>query len=240
VATNDLPDWARVIARPDTILAGSPMAYGVGSTSVTVAMPTAVHTLSIVLPDFPNVSEITVVGQITSTNYYTDYPQLNIFQKQYYVLIPEGADTSVTVTITAGVAGHAYLTGVSDTVAVASLPQNPAPWQAPNTPSQYFSFGNPGPNASATIIAAQTNARSIWLHSMWWVWSVTAATVVGTFQDNVSVISGADSAITAGIPRYMDHKGCKLGAGNPFVFKQSGAAAANTSVCYGGVTFSVY
>lgn len=237
--TNDLPDWASVVARPDTILPGSPVLYNTGSTSTDFTMPTGVHILSIVLQDYPDVTELSVVGVETGVPYLDVNPSTATYQHQYYVLIPAGADTKVQVTTVASVPGNMWVTGVSDTVAVAVLPQNPGPWQAPTSPSAGLSFGNPGPGASVTLIPAPTGNRSIWLHSMWWLWSAASANIVGAFQDTGSVIVGEDIAVTAGIPRYMDHKGLRLGPSQAFIFKQSGAAALNTAFCFGGVTYSV-
>jgi len=240
MGTNDLPDWATVIARPDTILTGSPMAYVSGSTSGTFAMPTGVHLLSIVLPGFANITNILVTGTSTGVRYFEESPNENIYQAQYYVLIPAGADTSVTVTISAGAPGNAYLTGVSDTVAVAALPQNPAPWEAPNRPPVKVVFANPGSGATVTIIPAQPNSQSIWLHSFEWTWTAVAANVFGNWQDSTPVVIGSDTAAVTASPRFMDWKGAKLTAGASFQFIQTGSAAANTASCLGTLTYSAF
>lgn len=240
MSTNDLPDYAQVTAQPDTIMPGSPVLYGVGSTSTTWTLPTGVHMLSIVIEDYPDVSGLTVQGNDTNVVFLNINPSTQTYQQQFYALIPAGAETSVTVTTVASVAGRMWVTGISDTVAVAMLPQNPAPWQAPTGPATFMSFENPGAGASATIIAAPGSTQSIYLHSMWWLWSVASTSVVGTFQDGDGVDVGADMAVTAGVPRYADFKGQRLSPGLPLLFKQSGAAAANTSLCLGGVTYSVY
>lgn len=238
--TNDLPDWAQVVAQPDTILPGSPTLYNSGSTSSTWGLPTGVHMLSIVLQDYPDVTSLTVVGETTGVPYLDINPSTQTYQHNFYALIPGGAETEVTITTVASAAGRMWVTGISSPLAVATLPQNPAPWQAPTGPGAFMSFGNPGSGNSATIIAAPTGNRSIWLHSMWWSWSVASSTVIGTFQDGDGVDVGADIAVTAGIPRYADFKGQRLAPDSAFIFKQSGAAAANTSFCFGGVTYSVY
>lgn len=240
MAPNDLPDWATVVARPDTILPGSPMSYGVGQTVVTFNIPTGVHILSVVLPQFFNVSSIVVAGVTTGVAYYADTPNENIFQAQYYMLIPAGADTAVTVTIVAGVAGTAYVTGVSDNVAVAALPQNPAPWEAPNRPPLKVVFANPGQNLTATIIPAQTNGRSIWLHSFMWMWTTTNGGLFGNWQDSAPTVIGSDTAAVTAAPRNTDWKGAKLTEGASFQFIQTGAAAASTANCLGTITYSVY
>lgn len=240
MGTNDLPDWAQVIARPDTILAGSPMAYISGSSTATFAMPTGVHLFSIVLPGFANITNILVTGATTGVRYFEESPNESIYQAQYYVLIPAGADTSVTVTISAGAPGNAYLTGVSDTVAVAALPQNPAPWQAPNRPPLKVSFANPGQNNTVTIIPAQPNSQSIWLHSFMWQWSTTNGGLFGNWQDSTPVVIGSDTAAVTAGPRNADWKGAKLSAGTSFQFVQTGAAAASTGSCLGTITYSAF
>lgn len=240
MGTNDLPDWATVIARPDTILTGSPMAYINGFTQATFTMPTGVHILSIVLPGFPNITEITVSGVQTGTTYYGETPNQNIYQPQYYVLIPEGADTQIEITISSGAPGLAYITGVSDTVAVASIPQNPAPWQAPNRPPLKVVFSNPGSGGTSIVIPAQTNARSIWLHTFYWQWTATNGGLFGNWQDATPVVIGSDTAAVTAAPRFMDWRGAKLSAGEAFEFNQTGGAAAGTASCLGSITYSVY
>lgn len=238
--TNDLPDWAQVIARPDTILAGSPMAYVSGSTTETFAVPTGVHLLSIVLPGFPNITEIIVNGATTGTRYFDETPNQSIYQAQYYVLIPAGADTSVSITINAGASGNAYITGVSDTVAVAALPQNPTPWQAPNRPPLKVVFSNPGQNNTAVVIPEQINAKSIWLHTFYWEWTAVSATLFGNWQDATPVVIGSDTVAVSAAARYMDWKGAKLSSGQAFEFLQTGPAAAGTASCLGSITYSAF
>jgi len=240
VSTNDLPDWAQVVSQPDTVLVGSPAFYTPPSYSATFDMPTGTHVLSIAIQDYTDVTSLEVNGLVTGIVYLRINPSQQTYQNQYLVTIPSGTETQVGITVESSVEGSMWVTGISDTVAVAVLPQNPAPWQGPTGPSAFFSFQNPGPGASAQIIASPGLTKSLWLHSMWWLWSVASTNVVGTFQDGISVVTGADMAVTAGVPRYMDHKGQRLAPDGAFVFKQSGSAAAGTSTCFGGVTYSVY
>lgn len=238
--TNDLPDWASTVYQPDVPIAGSPVSYINGFTTKTLAIPNGVHILNIVLPGFPNISLITVTGATSGTQYLAETPNENIYQKQYFALIPQLVDTSVTVDITAGATGTAYFSGILAPIAVASLPQNPAPWQAPNRPPVAFTFANPGQNLTATLISAPINAMSIWLHGMTWIWSAGAAALHGNFQDSGGNRACYDIATAGGIPRFMDFGGAKLAGGDAFQYFQDGSAASGTGQCYGAVSYSVF
>lgn len=238
--TNDLPDWSNTVYQLDTNLPGSPISYVNGSTSVTFAVPTGVHLLSITLPDNGNVTLLTVAGVTTSARYLSINPQLENTTTTYYVFIPYLVDSQVTVTVAATGTGKAYVNGVSAPIAVASLPQNAAPWQAPTYPANPISFDNPGVGNSFTILNPPGPGFQLWLHSMWWTWTVASTTTVGHFGDSDGLIIGYDSPITAGQPRYMDHKGAKLNDDAGFEFTQTAGAAAGTTHCYGSIAYSVY
>ena len=207
---NDIPDWASTVYQLDQALTGSPMAYANGTTSVTFTVPTGIHLLSITLPAQGNVGLLQVKGVTTGARYLSIDPQLENFATTYYCFIPYLVDSQVTVTITASGTGSAYVNGVSAPIAVADLPQNAAAWQAPTYPANPISFDNPGPGNTFTILNPPGDGFQLWLHSMWWVWSVASTTTVGDFQDTAGLVIGWDSPITAGTPRYMDHKGAKL------------------------------
>lgn len=238
--TNDLPDWSNTVYQLDQALTGSPISYVNGTTSVTFTVPTGIHLLSITLPTQGNVSGLNVTGVTTGARYLSIDPQLENFQTTYYVFIPYLVDSQVTVSIMATGTGSAYVNGVSAPIAVASLPQNAAPWQAPTFPANPITFDNPGPGNSFVILNPPGAGLQLWLHSMWWTWTVTAATMIGHFGDTAGLITGWDEAISAGAPRYMDHKGAKLNNNAGFEFTQTGAAVAGTTHCYGSITYSVY
>lgn len=237
---NDIPDWSNTVYQLDTNLAGSPLAYINGTVSHTFSVPTGVHLLSITLPNNGNVTLLTVAGGTTSARYLSINPQLASTTTTYYVFIPYLVDPTVTVSITATGTGSAYVNGVSAPIAVAELAQNPAPWQAPTYPANPITFDNPGAGNSFTILNAPGVGFQLYLHSMWWTWTATAAAMIGHFGDSAGLIIGWDEAISAGAPRYMDHKGAKLNDNAGFQFTQTGAAVAGTTHCYGSVTYSVY
>ena len=240
MSTNDLPDWATVVARPDTIISGSPTLYSPGGFSDTFTMPTGVHILSIVLQDWPDVTGLLVQGANTGVVYLNINPSQSSYQHQYYALIPSGADTQVTVTVTASVAGNMWLTGVSDTVAVAVLPQDPTPWQAPNQPPMKFGFTNPATNGTAAVIAAPGLGKSIYLHTMLWYWVTVAANVSGEFEQTSGTFIVPSYAVVAGQPYYVDFKGAKLAPDSGIQFLATGTAAAGAALLAGSVTYSVY
>ena len=238
--SNDLPDWSNTVYQLDTALTGSPVNYVNGSVTDTFTIPTGVHLLSITLPNPGNVTLLLVSGNSTNARYLQVNPQLSNFQSTYYVFIPYLVDSQVKVQINATGTGQAFVNGVSAPLAVADLPQNQAPWQAPTYPANSFTFPNPGPGLAATILTAPGIGVQLWLHSMWWAWTVAAATMTGTFGDSAGLTVSNDIAIGAGVPRYMDFKGAKINDNAAFEFKQIGAAAANTTVCFGSITYSVY
>lgn len=238
--SNDIPDWSNSVYQPDVPVSPSTIAYVNGSVSVTVTIPNGVHILSIVLPGFPNVGLLTVQGVQSGAHYLSEAPQFSIYTDQYYCFVPQLVDTQVTVTINAGAAGTAYLSGILAPIAVAAMPQNPAPWQAPNRPPLGFSFSNPGAGNAVTILAAPINAQSIWLHSMSWIWTVAGATGGGNFQDTSGQIALKDVPVVAGQARFQDFKGAKMTGGDAFEFLQVGALAAGTTFFEGSITYSVY
>ena len=238
--SNDLPDWASTVYQLDTNLTGSPMSYVNGSVTVTFTVPTGVHLLSITLPDPGNVTFLLVSGNTTNARYLQVNPQLESFATTYYVFIPYLVDAQVKIQINATGTGQAFVNGVSAPIAVADLPQNPAAWQAPTYPANPINFPNPGAGNAVTILNAPGVGVQLWLHSMWWAWTVTALTCTGTFGDSAGLVVANDVAVTAGIPRFMDFKGAKINDNAAFEFKQVGAAAANTTTCFGSVTYSVY
>lgn len=238
--TNDLPDWSNTVYQLDTNLAGSPISYVNGSTSATFTVPTGVHLLSITLPNNGNVTGLTVSGVTTGARYLSVDPQLQSFQTTYYCFVPYLVDSQVTVTIAASGTGKAYVNGVSAPIAVAALPQNAAPWQAPTFPANPLSFDNPGVGNSAVILNPPGAGLQLYIHSMWWMWTVASATTVGHFGDSAGLIMGWDSPLSLGVPRYMDHKGAKINDNAAFEFTQTAGAAAGTTHCYGSITYSVY
>lgn len=237
---NDTPDWSTTVYQLDTNLSGSPVAYVTGTVTHTFTVPTGIHLLSITLPNNGNVTQLSVTGGTTSARYLSIVPQLASTTTTYYVFVPYLVDPTVVVSITATGTGSAYVNGVSAPIAVAELPQNPAPWQAPTYPANPISFDNPGVGASATILNAPGSAFQLYLHSMWWTWTVASPTTVGHFGDSGGLIIGYDSPLTLGVPRYMDHKGAKLNNDAAFEFTQTAGAAAGTTHCYGSIAYSVY
>lgn len=238
--SNDLPDWSNTVYQLDTNLTGSPINYVNGTQTVTFTVPTGVHLLSITLPTPGDVTFLLVSGNTTNARYLQVNPQLSSFATTYYVFIPYLVDQQVKVQVNATGSGQAFVNGVSAPLAVADLPQNPAPWQAPTFPSNPISFANPGPGGTAVVLTAPGVGVQLWLHSMWWAWTVASLTMTGTWGDSAGLVVGNDVAVTAGTPRYMDFKGAKINENAAFQFKQIGAAAANTTTCFGSVTYSVY
>ncbi len=237
---NDLPDWASTVYQPDVPLAGSPMAFIAGFTTQNFAVPNGVHIINIVLPTFFNVSALTVAGVTSGNTYLQEKPNQDIFRHDYWVIIPGSVDTTVTIDITSGSPGTAYVSGVLAPIAVAALPQNPAPWQAPNTKPSGFTFANPGAGNTVVIVAAPPSGESLWLHDLSFFWSVAMPTANGHFQDGAGQIVMEDAPLTVGGHRYMHYGGVKLSGSQSFLFKQAGAAAAGTTTCYGAISYAMY
>lgn len=238
--TNDLPDWASVVSSPDTPLSGSPVLYNTGSTSTLFTMPTGVHLLSIILQDYPDVTELTVTGEVTGVVYLDVNPSTSVYQHQYYVLISAAVEVQVNITTVASVAGRMWVTGSSETIAVAALAQGPAPWEAPNMAPMTVHFTNPGSGGSATLIAAPAPGKSIWLHTMSWFWATADVNLIGQFKASGGTVVCDDVAVAAGVSRFVDYKGAKIDTGVGFIYKQNGSTTAGTVTCYGSIAYSVY
>ena len=238
--TNDLPDWAQVVAQPDTPLAGSPTLYTSGPFSQVYTLPNGVHLLSIIIPDFADVTSLTVVGENTGITYLSVNPSTSVYQHQYYVLISSVVEGSVQIATTASVAGNMWITGLSYPAAIASLAQGPAPWEAPTAPSMAVFFGNPGPSTTHTVIPAPGTGKSIYLHTFVWEWDTANTGVTGVFQDTAAVGVASTSATVAGFQYGGDLRGVKLTTSAGLQFSQTGGAAVNASNCRGLVTYSVY
>jgi len=238
--TNDLPDWAQVVSQPDTPLTGSPVLYSAGPFSQVFTLPNGVHLLSIVIPDYLDVTSLSVVGEVTGVSYLSINPSTSVYQHQYYVEISAAVEGQVQIATTASVAGNMWITGVSYPAAVASLAQGPAPWQAPTSPSMAVFFGNPGPSTTHTVIPAPGTGKSIYLHAFMWEWDTASTTVTGVFQDTTGVGVASTAATVAGYQYGGDFRGVKLTTSAGLQFSQTGAAAANASNCRGMVTYSVY
>lgn len=238
--TNDLPDYAQVTAQPDTPLVGSPVEYNSGPFSQTYTLPNGIHLLSIILPDYADVTSLIVVGENTGVTYLSINPSTSVYQHQYYVLISAAVEGSVQIATTASVAGLMWATGVSYPAAVAELAQGPAPWQAPTAPSMAVFFGNPGGSATHNVIPAVTGGKSIYLHAFMWEWDTANANVTGVFQDTTGVGVASTAASVAGYQYGGDFRGVKLTVNSGLQFSQTGSAAANASNCRGMVTYSVY
>lgn len=238
--TNDLPDWSNATYQPDVALSGSPIAYVNGSVSATIEIPSGVHVLSIVCPTPGNIGLIHIGGVATTTLYFQCYPNQQTYTFVYYAFVQQTLDPSVSVLIEAFGTGEVYLAGVLAPVAVETVRNTAAIWEAPNTSPQAIEFTNPGAGNTATIIPAQADFRSIWLLDMWWMWDTAVAGLAGTFGDGAFTTVAADVAVTAGMPRHMCYRGARLEGGDPFVFHQTGSAAAGAATCYGSVTFSSF
>lgn len=236
---NDQPDWTSVVARPQVQLAGSPWAYGATTQTQNFVLSADTSIIGILLPGYLTVTVTTVTGHVSGTVYQTLNPSQVRFPDVFYTLVQSGVDTSVDITITASATGTAYVSSIPDPVAAAQIIQNPAPWQAPNQLPAQLNFANPGNLATATIIAAPSGSQSIWLHTMSWQWTTADSSMHGIFQDSGGTQFLDDGSFVAGTRAYMDFKGARLDPGTSFVFKQFTATAANSTFCFGGVTYSV-
>lgn len=238
--TNDQPDWTSVVSRPQTQLGGSPWAVPIGTTTQTFTLAPDTSIVFILIPQFFNVTSLMVHGVTSGFTYVKEQPLLTSYHPYYVAAINSAVDSAITVTIATGVALTAYVSSIPDAIASIVIPGQPAPWQAPNQQGLAISFANPGQNNTVTIIAAPSNAQSIWLHTMSWVWTVAAATANGRFIDGSGTAVSKDSPLILGQRAYMDFKGLKLAGGDDFHFVQDGAAAANTTNCFGAITYSIY
>lgn len=226
--------------QPDTTLTGSPMACVNGFNQTVFTIPTGVHLISIVTPQNTAISLLQVFGNATGATYLTAFPVNDQYQMQYYVLIPEGADTKINVDVTALAPCTVYVTGVTAPVAVGMIRQNPAPWEAPNRPPLTLSFANPGIGNTVSILTGPGNFESIWLHSMTYIWDVASPSMGGQWEDTNGTQLAATVAVAAGIPHFFDFKGAHLKPNAGFQFMQNGSSVAGTTNCRGTLVYSVY
>lgn len=236
----DQQDWTSVFARPQSQAAGSPATWAIGTTTKTFTLAPDTSIVCFLCPTFFNIDALTITGHTSGFTYVAAEPLNTSFAPIYYAVVNSAVDTSVDITVTCTIAVSAFVSSVPDPVAAVSVPTVPAPWQAPNRTPLKMDFGNPGMNNTVTIIPAQTNSRSIYLHSAYWLWNAAPANAFGVFQDSNGTEIGADSLPALLGPRYMDWKGAKMAGGFAFQFKQTSSAAANSFFCQGSITYSVY
>lgn len=237
---NDQQDWTSVIARPQTQLAGSPHTFGIGTTTQNFVLAPDTSIVAVLLPTFFNVDLITLTGHTSGFTYLKEAPLNSSFHPSYYAVINSAVDTSVDITVTCTIAIQAFVSSIPDPVASVLLPAQQAPWQAPNLTPQPMDFANPGAGNTATIIAAPINAQSIYLHSVQYIYTASPAGATGVFQDSNGTVLHADQALIAGQPYPWDFRGAKMAGGFALVYKQIGAAAANSYNIKGSVTYAVY
>jgi hypothetical protein len=240
VAPNDLPDWTSVFARPQTQLGGSPWSAPAGTNTQTFTLAADTSIICVLIPNFFNITSLQVHGVTSGFTYVKAEPLKTSYHPYYVAAINSAVDSAITVTVTTGVTTTVYVSSIPDPIAAITLPNQPAPWEAPNQPGIAISFANPGQNNTAQIVPAPVNAQSIYLHTMAWVWTAAAATANGRFIDGGGTAVGKDAPITAGVRAFMDFKGAKLAGGDDFHFVQDGAAAAGTTNCYGFLTYAIY
>lgn len=237
---NDQPDWTSVVARPQTQLAGSPYTVASGTDTRTFTLAPDTSILMILIPSFFNVTALQVHGVTSGFTYLKAAPDLTSYHPYYTAVIFTAVDPTVSITVSVGASTTVYVSSCPDPVASITMPNQPAPWESPNQPPLTVDFGNPGPAGTVTIIAAPTNAQSIYLHSFEWVWNTTAATLNGVWQDDSGLEIGAEDTTNNVAPRFMDWKGAKMAGGRAFRFKQNGALAAGSVFCNGTICYSVY
>lgn len=237
---NDQPDWTSVIGRPQTQLAGSPWAYGTGSNTLTFTLAPDTSIVCILLPNFFNVTSLLVVGHTSGFTYVKAEPLKTSFHPYYVAAINSAVDTQVDVTVAAGVANTAYVSSIPDPVAAITLPNQPAPWEAPNQPMLDFAFNNPGAATDVIVIPAPSNAQSIWLHSVFYIPSAANATMAHAWQDSAGTPLWHDTFTTDVSQRRPVLHGVKMAGGKSLNFHQIGAAVAGTISIQGGCVYSVY
>ena len=237
---NDQPDWTSVVARPQEQLAGSPWTYPAGDNTKTFPLAADTSIVSVLLPNFATVNQIQIRGHTSGFTYLKEVPANTSYHPYYMAVINTGVDSSVDVEINAGSSHIAYVSSIPDPVATVALPNQPAPWQAPNQPPGKVDFGNPGQNNVATVIAAPTNSQSIWLHTLAYKWNAAPANAFGVWQTSDGTEIGADAVPIAGYWQHTDFHGVKLGAGYSLGFKQTSTAAAGSFFAQGFCTYSIY
>lgn len=238
--TNDQPDYTSVVSRPQTQLTGSPWVYPIGDTTKTFTLAADTSIVCVLLPDFPNVTDFFIRGVTSGFTYLHATPFHTSFHPYYVAVINSAVDPQITVEVNAGASNTAYVSSIPDPVAQLVLPNQPAPWQAPTLIPVAIEITNPGAGNTSTVIAAPSNAQSIWLHSMSWVYTGVTAGTDGQWQDGTPTEIMGDSVTLNSGPRFMDFKGAKLSAGKALQYKQNGAAAAGTYFIHGTVCYSVY
>ena len=237
---NDQPDYTAVVARPQTQLAGSPYTIGAGTDTRSFTLAPDTSIIMLLIPSFFNVTSLQVHGVTSGFTYLKAAPDLTSYHPYYPAVISTAVDSQISITISVGATTTIYVSSIPDPVASIVLPNQPAPWESPNQPPRTVDFGNPGAAATSTIIPAPTNAQSIYLHTMEWVWNTTSATLNGVWQDDTGLEIGAEDITTSTNPRFMDWKGAKMAGGHALQFKQNGALAAGSVFCNGTITYSVY
>lgn len=237
---NDLPDWTSVVARPQTQLAGSPWVYPSGDHTKTFTLAADTSIVCVLLPAFSTVTQLFIRGVTSGFTYLKAAPFNTSFHPYYTAVINSAVDSQVTVEINGTPGNTAYISSIPDPVAQITLPNQPAPWEAPTMTPAPIDFANPGPGNTVTVIAAPNNAQSIWLHGMQWVYTGATAGTDGQWQDSNGTEISADSVTLNSGPRFHDFKGAKMAGGFAFQYKQIGAAAAGTYNIRGNVCYSVY
>lgn len=240
MGVNDQPDFTSVVARPQTQLAGSPWTPAAGTVTKTFTLAADTSLIGILIPNFFNITNLQVKGHTSGFTYLNEDPFHTSFHPYYHTVIESAVDSQVDITVASGSSNTVYVSSIPDPVASIALPAQAAPWQAPNMTPLKVDFANPGQNNTVTIIAAQPNSESIWLHTMEWMWDAAPAGASGIWQDDSGTEIGADAALIAGAARFMDWRGAKMAGGKAFQYKQLGTAAAGTYNCRGTIAYAVY
>lgn len=237
--TNDLPDWTRVVARPADQLSGSPWSYGTGGASKTFTLSSDCHAIGLLLPGYQSISSLTVVGATSGVQYVAaDFSFTNYGGAQWIPVQP-AVDSQVIVSITAGIAGTAYVSQIHDPSAVAVVEQFPAPWTTPNRHPASIKFANPGQNNSVNILAAPGTNLRIFLHCLQWMWETANTAAGGFWEDTNGGTRGGDSAAQAGASRTLNLNGAELPPNTGLQWTQTGTLAAGTIFCYGSVVYGI-
>lgn len=229
-----------MVARPQTQLTGSPytITSGTDTRSFTLAPDTSI--IMILIPNFFNVTSLQVHGGTSGFTYLKASPDLTSYHPYYTAVISTAVDPTISITISVGSSTTIYVSSIPDPVATLTMPNQPAPWEAPNQPPLKVDFGNPGSGVATTIISAPSNAQSIYLHCFEWMWNAAPANAFGIWQDDTGLEIGADAVPQILASRFMDWKGAKMAGGHAFQYKQTSSAAANSYFCQGTICYSIY
>lgn len=235
-----MPDWTSVFARPQTQLAGSPASYPVGDTTQTFTLASDTSVVSVLIPNFFNVTNLQIKGHTSGFTYFKAEPIKTSFAPYYVAVIDSAVDTAIDVEVNTGVLTTVYISSIPDPVAAIALPSQPAPWQAPNQPLVEVFFMNPGPGVDVTVIPAPVNAQSIWLHTMAYITSAVNANLSFRWQTSDGTRLFDDTFSADASMRNVDLKGVKLKGGLALNFHQVGTLVANTLNIMGTIAYSIY